>query len=214
MAKTAKPQQHYINKRIFDTDNAMKGTFNGLFGRWQLITYSFFVFGYALCIGWINNLLDYSLLGSEDAVCSNTSELVDPTRYYNYTNRSLIQRLSGEKKYKAFAIGQNQPVDIDYNYTSNYGSTVVIKYAIFCELAVFLKMPRYVNVLGAIIGALILGFASDRGGRKIIILGCIWTTGIISLFQLVGNDYISFVFFQFFLGLFIGVSVKTPTLYA
>lgn len=49
-----------------------------------------------------------------------------------------------------------------------------------------------------------LGIASDMGGRKMIILACIWTAGIMSLFQLVGTDYVSFVFFQFFLGLFVG----------
>ncbi len=35
--------------------------------------------------------------------------------------------------------------------------------------------------------------------------GCIWVTGIISLFQLVGKDFISYVFFQLFLGIFSGV---------
>jgi MFS family permease len=56
------------------------------------------------------------------------------------------------------------------------------------------------------LGSFIVGFASDRGGRKMIILACIWTTGVMSLFQLVGHDFISYVFFQFFIGLFIGVS--------
>lgn len=51
-----------------------------------------------------------------------------------------------------------------------------------------------------------LGIASDKGGRKIIILACIWTAGIMSVFEIVGNDYVSYVFFQFFLGLFVGVS--------
>jgi MFS family permease len=50
----------------------------------------------------------------------------------------------------------------------------------------------------------VLGFGSDRGGRKIIILACIWTTGIMSIFQMVGTDYMSFIFFQFFVGLFLG----------
>ena len=48
------------NKRIFDTDNALKGTLNGPCGKWQTITYSFFVFGYAIIIGWIAHLLDYN----------------------------------------------------------------------------------------------------------------------------------------------------------
>lgn len=49
-----------VNKRIFDTDNALKGSFNGWWGRWQVLTYSIFVFGYAIIIGWIHRLLDYT----------------------------------------------------------------------------------------------------------------------------------------------------------
>jgi hypothetical protein len=49
-----------INKRIFDTDNALKGSFNGWWGKWQIITYIFFVLGYAIVIGWINRLPDYT----------------------------------------------------------------------------------------------------------------------------------------------------------
>jgi hypothetical protein len=49
-----------INKRIFDTDNALKGSFNGWWGKWQIITYIFFVLGYSIVIGWINRLPDYT----------------------------------------------------------------------------------------------------------------------------------------------------------
>ena len=80
------------------------------------------------------------------------------------------------------------------------------EYQILCDLSIYSKLPRFSNYLGFIIGSILLGFASDRGGRKMIILACIWTTGIMSLFQLVGHDFISYVFFQFFIGLFIGVS--------
>jgi hypothetical protein len=49
-----------VSKRIFDTDNALKGSFNGLFGKWQLIAYSFLVFGYAVIAGWIDNLHNFT----------------------------------------------------------------------------------------------------------------------------------------------------------
>ena len=88
--------------------------------------------------------------------------------------------------------------------TTSIGKTVAMEFGILCDLERYIKMPRYIFVIGYVIGALLLGFASDRGGRKIIILACIWTTGIMSLFQLVGTDFISFTFFQFFIGLFIG----------
>ena len=49
-----------VNKRIFDTDNALKGSFNGLFGKWQIITYTSFVLAYAIIVGWIFKLHDYT----------------------------------------------------------------------------------------------------------------------------------------------------------
>lgn len=49
-----------INKRIFDTDNALKGSFNGLCGKWQMLTYACFVFAYAIIIGWMNKLHDFT----------------------------------------------------------------------------------------------------------------------------------------------------------
>jgi len=45
-----------INKRIFDTDNALKGSFNGWWGKWQIITYSCFIVSYAIVIGWVYRL--------------------------------------------------------------------------------------------------------------------------------------------------------------
>ena len=51
---------------------------------------------------------------------------------------------------------------------------------LFCDLTQVLKMPRFANFFGFVIGALLLGFASDKGGRKIIILACIWTAGVMS----------------------------------
>ena len=49
-----------MNKRIFDTDNALKGSFNGWWGKWQIITYIFFVLAYAIIVGWIQRLPDFT----------------------------------------------------------------------------------------------------------------------------------------------------------
>jgi hypothetical protein len=49
-----------VNKRIFDTDNALKGTFDGKFGKWQTLTYVCFAVAYAFILGWINQLTTYT----------------------------------------------------------------------------------------------------------------------------------------------------------
>ncbi len=48
------------NKRVFDTDNALKATFNRRFGRYQIAAYFLCVFAYSVISGWIANLLDYN----------------------------------------------------------------------------------------------------------------------------------------------------------
>ena len=82
--------------------------------------------------------------------------------------------------------------------------TVPLDFGILSPQHPHFKLSRYIFSIGFILGAIVLGFGSDRGGRKIIILACIWTTGIMSVFQLVGTDYMSYIFFQFFVGLFLG----------
>ena len=69
-----------------------------------------------------------------------------------------------------------------------------------------------------ILGGLIFGYIADHSGRKMILLGnshclslfqgsidsclgSIWTACAMSLFQLLSGDYISYVFFIFFVGL-------------
>ena len=124
----------------------------------------------------------------------------------NYTNRSIIQRLSGKSKYNVLNDTAAEPFNFN-NYTNQeFGVSVATEFEILCDIEPFLKVSKLSHYLGFIIGSVMLGIASDKGGRKIIILACIWTAGIMSVFQLVGHDYVSFVFFQFFLGLFIGVS--------
>lgn len=188
-----------LNKRVFDTDNALHATFNNYWGKWQIITYTSFVLGYAIIVGWLNHLIDYTLLLPHDVECNYTRLLENST----YTNRSIIQRLSGKSKYMIQNGNETIPFSFKYD-TTGYGESVATQFEIFCDLESYLKASKFSHYFGIIIGSLMLGIASDKGGRKMIILACIWTSGIISLFQLVGHDYVSFVFFQFFLGVFIG----------
>ena len=126
---------------------------------------------------------------------------------YNYTNRSIIQRLSGKSAYVVQNEFKNDTLPFSFQYTTeDYGYTVSTQFGIMCDIEAFLKLSKFSQYFGFIVGSIMLGIASDKGGRKIIILACIWTAGIMSIFQIVGNDYVSYVFFQFFLGLFIGVS--------
>lgn len=113
--------------------------------------------------------------------------------------------MSGRNRYTIHDVTINDS-EIRFNYTHSkeFGRTIVTDFNLFCDLEAASRAPRFVHFFGFVLGCLLLGFASDKGGRKIIILACIWTSGIMSIFQLVGNDFISFVFFQFFLGLFIG----------
>ncbi|CAF0989706.1 unnamed protein product [Brachionus calyciflorus] len=183
-----------VNKRIFDTDNALKGSFNGLFGKWQILTYASFVFAYAIIVGWIDRLHDYTLLEPSLIDCKSDNVTL--------VNISTIQRLSGRKI--SYYNESNFSVELPITYNLTYGETVISEFQVLCDLAAFVKVPRFSGYLGFILGSILLGYASDRGGRKMIILACIWTTGIMSIFQLVGHDFISYLFFQFFIGLFIG----------
>ena len=49
-----------LNKRIFDTDNALKGSFDGRFGKWQLLSYSMLTIGFSIISAWLSNLTTYT----------------------------------------------------------------------------------------------------------------------------------------------------------
>lgn len=189
-----------LNKRVFDTDNALHATFNRYWGKWQILTYIGFALSYALIIGWLDNLYDYTMLVPSHIKCNYTDYL----ETVNYTNRTTIQRLSGRSKY-IIQSQENNTVEFKFDYNiSEYGKSVATDFDILCDIVSYIKASKFSHYIGFIIGSIMLGIASDKGGRKSIILACIWTSGIMSLFQMVGHDYVSFVFFQFFLGIFVG----------
>ncbi len=135
--------------------------------------------------------------------CNYDSYLKD----LNYTNSTIIQRLSGKSKYIIENEFHNGTIPFEFSYNhDDFGETVATRFGVLCDIEPFLRLPKVLHYMGFILGSITLGIASDKGGRKMIILACIWTSGIMSVFQLVGHDFISFAFFQFFLGLFIGVS--------
>lgn len=191
-----------VNKRVFDTDSALHATFDRYWGKWQIMTYLFFVLSYSIIVGWMNRLSEYTLLVPANVTCDLTEQL----KQFDYKNRTIIQRVSGKSKYY-YDLDNETSKDIRFPYdTSEYGETVATQFEILCDMQPYLKFTKFAHYLGFFIGSLLLGIASDKGGRKSIILACIWSAGIMSTFQLVDHDYVSFVFFQFFLGLFIGVS--------
>lgn len=116
-------------------------------------------------------------------------------------NQTVIQRLSNPDKFLTNGVNNTA---YRYNFSNEYGITVPSEFEILCDLTGYIRLPRFAHLIGYLIGALLLGFASDRGGRKMIVLCCIWVNGIMSVFQLVGHDFVSFAFFQFFIGLFVG----------
>jgi MFS family permease len=123
----------------------------------------------------------------------------------NLSNQTIIKRLSYHRDKEIKMANNSDESNIGtFNHSNEYGLTVNSEYMVFCDIQKYLIVPRFNHFIGYIIGALVLGFASDRGGRKMIVLSCIWVNGIMSIFQLVGSDFISFSFFQFFIGLFVG----------
>ncbi|CAF4487934.1 unnamed protein product, partial [Rotaria socialis] len=67
-----------------------------------------------------------------------------------------------------------------------------------------MKIPHIVYLIGLTLGGLIFGYIADHSGRKMILIGSMWTACALSIFQLLSEDYISYVFFILFVGMAIG----------
>jgi MFS family permease len=139
---------------------------------------------------------------SPDVDCEAFSETYENK---GYKQLSIIKRLSGADKFDLSDNLTNTTNRLNYTFKNNLTyETVVTEYSLYCDLINYVKLTYYANLIGFIVGALLLGILADKGGRKIIVLGCIWVTGIMSIFQVVGHDFISYVFFQLFLSIFAG----------
>ena len=89
--------------------------------------------------------------------------MINDTRL-NVTENTVIQRLSGKLRYSIRNLTDNGSiVPFAYNYSTEYGQTIVTDFNLFCDLTEVLRMPRFANFYGFVIGSLLLGFASDKG---------------------------------------------------
>ncbi|CAF3345485.1 unnamed protein product [Rotaria sp. Silwood1] len=200
---TSKTLLNVKPQKTWDSDKALKSTHKGLFGKHQLRVYLFLVLGYAVVGAWLTKMPSFALLPPKYIDCtpyySNQSNItyrasteLDETTMtvlYNGTGRTLIE----ERK-------KNEP---KYNYSKEYGRSVLTDFDTLCD-KVRVKVPYIIYIIGLILGGLIFGYLADHSGRKMILLGSMWAACIISIFQLLSEDYISYVFFMLFIGLAIG----------
>ncbi|CAF4380983.1 unnamed protein product, partial [Adineta steineri] len=78
--------------------------------------------------------------------------------------------------------GQTRKLDPIYNYSNEYGQTVLTEYEALCNKA-RVKLPYIVYIIGLILGGLVFGYLADYSGRKMILSGSMWTACILSIFQ-------------------------------
>ncbi|CAF0759751.1 unnamed protein product [Didymodactylos carnosus] len=181
-------------KKSWDSDKALKSTYTGFIGKHQLRAYLILCFGYAVIVSWINNAPNFTLLPPKDLNCTKNNEINLPILTYNLSTTSSYENIT--------ILKQRQRVP-EYSYSREYGPTAITEFKIMCN-DVKVKIPYIAYILGLIIGGLVFGYMADYSGRKMILLGSIWTTGVLSLFQLLSDDYTSYIFFIFFVGIFVG----------
>ncbi|KAI3378131.1 hypothetical protein SNEBB_007076 [Seison nebaliae] len=178
-----------VLKKSFDTEKALRSTYNGKFGKYQIRSWLIFTIPFGIFIGCFMRLQDFTLqLPSHHCVLreGNTTIKVPSNQY-------VINELK--------LIDSNSSI---YNYSTNYGETVASEYDMFCEKRSLLNDAKITYISGMIIGSVMFGILGDNVGRKISLLTSCLSAASISLFQLVGDDFISFLFFQLLLGIFSG----------
>jgi MFS family permease len=206
-------------KKSWDADKALKSTYKGKFGKHQLRAYIFLALGYAIIIAWLTEMPAFALLPPKHFNCSTiapneTNTTVSPNEttttvartvsQKSTTVRTIVGNLSNtSSSEKVKKDGRIKPVDPIYNYSREYGRTVLTDFNKFCE-PLLLKIPRIVYLIGLILGGLIFGYIADHSGRKMILIGSMWTACALSIFQLLSEDFISYVFFMLFVGMAIG----------
>ncbi|CAF1187332.1 unnamed protein product, partial [Didymodactylos carnosus] len=138
-------------------------------------------------------------LPPQDLNCTKSNETFnETTTIYSYTETTVT--LVTRKK------------EPDYSYSNTYGLTVLTEFNELCD-DIKRKIPYIVYMVSLIIGGLVFGYAADHNGRKATLLGSTWVIVALSIFQLLSDDYISYVFFIFFIGFPIGAVQVTTVPY-
>ncbi|UJR30512.1 hypothetical protein I4U23_018042 [Adineta vaga] len=183
-------------KKSWDADKALKNTYKGKFGLYQLRAYIFLVLGYAIVAAWITEMPTFALMKPKSFNCTPT--------YINMTNEtnSTSKLLYGNVQ-RIVVNGKIQRIEPTYEYDQEYGRTVLTDFNAFCD-PIRIKLPNIIYLIGLVIGGLVFGCIADHSGRKMILIGSMWTACALSVFQLLSDDYISYVFFIFFVGIAIG----------
>jgi len=200
-------------KKSWDSDKALKNTYQGKVGKYQLRAYIFLAFGYAVVLGWLAEMPTYALLPPKSMNCSslddNLTSLVLPTTLASST-KLIKQRANRTTTFSPIlkndqnTISQPKNVEISKNtFSKEYGNTVLTDFDRYCN-PIYEKIPHIVYLVGLILGGLIFGYMADHSGRKMILLGSMWAACFLSVFQLLSEDYISYVFFSLFVGIAIG----------
>ncbi|XP_053566917.1 solute carrier family 22 member 3 [Bombina bombina] len=81
-------------------------------------------------------------------------------------------------------------------------STIISQYNLVCSDSWKLDLTQAALNLGFLVGAVILGYAADRYGRKITYLICAFGAGLSGVIAAIAPNFYVFVFFRFLQGFF------------
>jgi hypothetical protein len=137
-------------KRSWDSDKALKSTYKGLFGKHQLRVYILLAVGYAVVAAWLAEMpafacknfeIEYFSLNLSMKYLVLVPKYVDCTPYYvNTTNLSNQSSADLNRTAPRISDGSIRKIDINgetriiqpiYNYSKEYGRTVVTDVRIF-----------------------------------------------------------------------------------
>ncbi|CAF4846667.1 unnamed protein product [Rotaria socialis] len=190
-----------VSKKIWDSDKALRNTHQGLLSKYQIRVYIFLALGYAVIGAWLMEMPAFALLPPKYIDC--TPVYPNKSNTTLQTSTQLNQIISNENTASLVNDGKREKLKRTYNYSKEYGRSALIDFDTLCDKT-RVKLPYIVNIVGFSLGALVLGAIADHSGRKMILLGSMWTACILSIFQLLSEEYISYVFFMFFLGVLTG----------
>ncbi|CAF1084013.1 unnamed protein product [Adineta steineri] len=185
-------------KKSWDSDKALKSTYEGKPAKYQLRAYIFLALGYAVTAAWLAEMPTFALLPPKS---------FNNTAFYIYNDSvielNITQNTTCGKVQTLSIDGQMRRLEPRYKYDDEYGRSALTDFNTLCD-PMRIRIPNIVYLIGLILGGLVFGYAADHSGRKMILTGSMWTACALSVFQLLSDDYISYVFFILFVGIAIG----------
>ncbi|KAL7668678.1 hypothetical protein ACOME3_009371 [Neoechinorhynchus agilis] len=226
-------------RRSWDTDKAIRSTYgNKRFGKYQFRSFVVLCVVFISTESWVSSLVHLNAIPPKSLQCINTTNKVqvdaieefikvrpdiedllssngnnfsdELTLLHNYTS---IESELNDSDFSHGGVLTPLQLYKDFNVSWNDSSSVLTEFGLLCGEEYKAMFARIGFIASKHVGSFAVGMIADKVGRKIPLLITSLVSVAMVFFQMLSEDFVSYCFFTFFVGLSVGGFVPVAIAY-